>query len=68
MIFVLTVYKALRHDMGSGSLFSVLFRDGASSFVPPIRHSNSFQALCILGPVVSVEATTRSLMTPSAEL
>jgi hypothetical protein len=30
MIFILTLYKALRYDACTGSLFSVLFRDGGS--------------------------------------
>ncbi|KAJ7862213.1 hypothetical protein B0H13DRAFT_2659106 [Mycena leptocephala] len=32
MIFILTLYKALRYDACTGSLFSVLFRDGCMYF------------------------------------
>ncbi|KAJ7895559.1 hypothetical protein B0H14DRAFT_2680829 [Mycena olivaceomarginata] len=59
MIFVLTVYKALRHDMGSGSLFSVLFRDGSMYFGIMIAvNVGNIVTYTSGGPIISGSATT----------
>lgn len=51
MIFLLTLYKALRYETRAGSLFRVLFRDGEPPF--PTYFSIQLrlvQAVCTLGP------------------
>ncbi|KAJ7773826.1 hypothetical protein B0H16DRAFT_1510119 [Mycena metata] len=59
MIFSLTVYKAMKHGVRTGSLFSVLFRDGSLYFSVMIA-SNAINigTYTMSGPILSGCMTT----------
>ncbi|KAF8193254.1 hypothetical protein K438DRAFT_1969733 [Mycena galopus ATCC 62051] len=58
-IFILTVYQALRYETRSGSLFSIMFRDGAMYFGIMIAVNSANIATYVYGgPLVSGCATT----------
>ncbi|KAJ7129076.1 hypothetical protein C8R46DRAFT_1236673 [Mycena filopes] len=59
MIFSLTVYKALRHDVRTGSLFSVLFRDGSLYFgIMIASNAVNIGTYTMGGPILSGSGTT----------
>ncbi|KAJ7041564.1 hypothetical protein C8F04DRAFT_1079269 [Mycena alexandri] len=59
MIFSLTVYKALKHDVRAGSLFSVLLRDGSLYFIIMIAsNAVNIGTYTMAGPILSGCGTT----------
>ncbi|KAF7350295.1 hypothetical protein MVEN_01333500 [Mycena venus] len=58
-IFLLTVYKALRYETRSGSLFSVLFRDGSLYFgIMIVANAANIGTYTMGGPIISGTGTT----------
>ncbi|KAF7349435.1 hypothetical protein MSAN_01733400 [Mycena sanguinolenta] len=59
MIFLLTIYKALRYETRSGSLLSVMFRDGAMYFGIMIgTNAANIATYTLGGPIISGSGTT----------
>ncbi|KAJ6475539.1 hypothetical protein C8R45DRAFT_1010312 [Mycena sanguinolenta] len=59
MIFTLTVYKALRYETRSGSLFSVMFRDGSIYFgIMIATNAANIATYTSGGPIISGAGTT----------
>ncbi|KAK7046532.1 hypothetical protein R3P38DRAFT_73849 [Favolaschia claudopus] len=59
LIFVLTVYKALRYETRGGHLFSVLFRDGSLYFgIMIAANAGNIASYVMGGPIASGSPTT----------
>ncbi|KAJ7205346.1 hypothetical protein B0H12DRAFT_457418 [Mycena haematopus] len=59
MIFLLTIYKALRYETRSGSLFSVMFRDGSMYFgIMIAANAANIATYTLGGPILSGSGTT----------
>ncbi|KAJ6476920.1 hypothetical protein C8R45DRAFT_1008249 [Mycena sanguinolenta] len=59
MIFLLTIYKALRCETRSGSLLSVMFRDGSMYFgIMIVTNGANIATYTLGGPLISGSGTT----------
>ncbi|KAJ6476912.1 hypothetical protein C8R45DRAFT_367290 [Mycena sanguinolenta] len=59
MIFLLTIYKALRHERRRGSLLNVMFRDGSIYFgIMVVANAGNISTYTHGGPIISGSGTT----------